>query len=132
YYLTLTGLTQSVVGFIAGLDVAPIIVVAGLVLLYAFLGFFMDQIAILYLTLPLSIPIVEALDFNIYWFAILIVAAAETGLVTPPVGMNCFVAAAAAEESLEDTFAGVTPFIVAQFFVILILFLFPWLSTAFL
>ncbi|MDD2499011.1 MAG: TRAP transporter large permease subunit [Desulfitobacteriaceae bacterium] len=103
-----------------------------LVLLYAFLGFFMDQVAILYLTLPLSVPIVEALGINVFWFAVLIVAAAETGLVTPPVGMNCYVTSGATGETLETTFAGVAPFVIAEFAVLLLVFLVPWFATALL
>ena len=128
YYLTLTQLTTNIVTYIAGVDVSPTYIVLMLVLMYAFLGFFMDQVAILYLTLPLSIPIVESLDFNMFWFAILIVAAAETGLVTPPVGMNCYVTSGATGETLETTFSGVTPFVVAQFGVLLLLFFVPWFA----
>lgn len=130
YYLTLTQIAQQVVEVISNLDVNPSLIVLSLVILYALLGFFMDQVAILFLTLPLSVPIVEALDFNMYWFAILIVAAAETGLVTPPVGLNCYVAAGAANERLEDTFAGVMPFLIAQVAIIVLLFTVPWLSLA--
>jgi C4-dicarboxylate transporter, DctM subunit len=132
YYLTLTQLTTKLVNFIAGLDVGAAYIMLAFVLLYALLGFFMDQVAILYLTLPLTIPIIEALGVDMFWFAILIVAAAETGLVTPPLGMNCYVASGATDESLETTFAGVTPFIIGQFSVIIILFLFPWFSTVLL
>jgi C4-dicarboxylate transporter DctM subunit len=132
YYLTLTQVTSKVVNFIAGLDVNAIYIMLALVLLYALLGFFMDQVAILFLTLPLTIPIVEALGLNVIWFGVLIVAAAETGLVTPPIGMNCYVTSGATGEKLETTFAGVTPFIIGQFAVILILFFFPWFATVLL
>ncbi|WP_339251776.1 TRAP transporter large permease [Sporosarcina sp. FSL W8-0480] len=129
YYLTLTQITRKLVVFISELDMAAIYIVLIFVLLYAFLGLFMDQVAILYLTLPLAIPVVEALGVDVIWFAILIVAAAETGLVTPPLGLNCYVASGTAGESLEETFKGVMPFVAAQFGVILILFLFPWLTS---
>ena len=132
YYLTLTQMTTKLVTFISSLPVSGTVIMLVLVLLYALLGFFMDQVAILYLTLPLCIPIVEALDLNIFWFAVLIVSAAATGLVTPPVGLNCYVVSATTGETLEKTFAGVAPFIVAEFVVLLLLFLFPWFSTALL
>ncbi len=127
YYLTLTQITRHLVDFIAGLDISAAYIVLIFVLLYAFLGLFMDQVAILYLTLPLAIPIVEALGVDVIWFAILIVAAAETGLVTPPLGLNCYVAAGATGESLEKTFKGVMPFVAAQFVMIFIIFFFPWI-----
>jgi tripartite ATP-independent transporter DctM subunit len=128
YYLTLTQVTSHVVSFISNLAIEPSLVILLLVVLYVFLGFFMDQVAILFLTLPLSVPIVENLGFDVYWFAILIVAASETGLVTPPVGLNCYVASSAADEPLEDTFAGVVPFLFAEFAVIALLFSVPWLT----
>jgi len=129
YYLTLTQITSKIVIFISNLDVSASLIVLIFVLLYAFLGLFMDQVAILYLTLPLAIPVVEALGVDVIWFAILIVAAAETGLVTPPLGLNCYVASGATGESLEKTFKGVMPFVVGQFAVIFILFFFPWLTS---
>lgn len=132
YYLTMTHIATDIVSFIGGLHIGPSYIMLALVLLYAFLGFFMDQVAILYLTLPLSVPIVEALGIDIYWFAVLIVAAAETGLVTPPVGMNCYVTSGATGESLETTFAGVTPFIIAEFAVLFLIFCFPWFATVLL
>ena len=132
YYLTLTQMTTKLVTFISSLPVSGAVIMLILVLLYALLGFFMDQVAILYLTLPLCIPIVEALDLNMFWFAVLIVSAAATGLVTPPVGLNCYVVSATTGEPLEKTFSGVAPFIVAEFGVLLLLFLFPWFSTALL
>ncbi len=130
YYLTLTQVTNQVVAYISALPVEASLIVLFLVVLYAVLGFFMDQVAILFLTLPLSVPIVENLGFDVYWFAVLIVAAAETGLVTPPVGLNCYVASGAANESLEETFAGVGPFLIAEVAVIALLFCVPWLSLA--
>ncbi|MDD4753175.1 MAG: TRAP transporter large permease subunit [Desulfitobacteriaceae bacterium] len=132
YYLTLTHIATDVVSFIGSLNIGPSFIMLALVLLYAFLGFFMDQVAILYLTLPLSVPIVEALGINVFWFAVLIVAAAETGLVTPPVGMNCYVTSGATGETLETTFAGVAPFVIAEFAVLLLVFLVPWFATALL
>lgn len=129
YYLTLTQITRLLVTFISELDLAAVYIVLIFVLLYAFLGLFMDQVAILFLTLPLAIPVVEALGVDVIWFAILIVAAAETGLVTPPLGLNCYVASGATGESLEKTFKGVMPFVVAQFGVIFLIFFFPWLTS---
>lgn len=129
YYLTLTQITSKLVNFIAGLEIEAMYIVLIFVLLYAILGLFMDQVAILYLTLPLAIPIIEALGMDVIWFAILIVAAAETGLVTPPLGLNCYVASGVAGKPLEVAFKGVTPFVIAQFGIILLLFFFPWFTS---
>lgn len=129
YYLTLTQITSQLVSYIGGLNIEAMYIVLIFVLLYAFLGLFMDQVAILYLTLPLAIPIVEALGMDVIWFAILIVAAAETGLVTPPLGLNCYVASGVTGKPLEVAFKGVTPFVAAQFGIIMLLFFFPWLTS---
>src|SRR5699024_8686726 len=100
-----------------------------IVIIYLILGFFMDQIAILILTLPLTFPIIIALGFNPIWFGIIVTKAAEIGLVTPPVGMNVFVASSAAGEKTSVAFRGVFWFVVIEILLLIILISFPALST---
>lgn len=94
------------------------------------MGFFMDQVAILSLALPLVFPVVMELGFNAIWFGILFVALAEIGLVTPPMGLNVFVASAAGGESVETGFRGVWPYVLVQLVVLAVLIAWPQISLA--
>lgn len=129
YFLTITGVTQGLVAYVEGLDLSKYVIVSIIVLVYLVLGFFMDQMAILILMVPITFPMVMALDFNPIWFGIVITKAAEIGLVTPPVGMNVFVASGAAGVKPTETFKGVFWFVITDLAVLVMLMLIPELST---
>jgi TRAP-type C4-dicarboxylate transport system permease large subunit len=92
---------------------------------YLILGFFMDQMAIIALTVPVTLPIVEALGFDPIWFGIVVILLAEVGLITPPLGLNVFVTAKAARLPVETVFRGAVPFVIAILAVGIVLFAFP-------
>ncbi|PJE36511.1 C4-dicarboxylate ABC transporter permease [Pseudooceanicola lipolyticus] len=129
--------------WITGLEHAPIITLIMILLAYAVLGMFMDAIGMLLLTLPVVYPAVMALNGGEFvsaedsafgmsgpmcaiWFGILVVKMAEFCLITPPIGLNCFVVAGVRPDiSVQDVFRGVTPFFIADAITIALLVSFP-------
>ena len=91
---------------------------------------FLDAIGIFCITLPVVFPVIMKLGFDPIWFAIVLIKVTEIGLVTPPVGMNVYVAASAAEGELTvaDVFRGITPFILCDVVVLFLLIIFPDIS----
>ncbi|WP_260287170.1 TRAP transporter large permease [Peribacillus aracenensis] len=129
YFLTATQVTQNLINVVTDSGMSKWLVLAIVVVLYLILGFFMDQVAILILTLPFTFPLMMSLGFNPIWFGIVVTKTAEIGLVTPPVGMNVFVAAGAAGVKTHEAFRGVTRFVICELIILLILILFPVIST---
>lgn len=129
YYFTLTGVTQALVGMVGDLDVNRWVIFALIVLIYLVLGCFMDQIAILFLTVPVTLPIILSLGFDPFWFGVIVIITAEIGLVTPPVGLNVFVVAAYSNVKVQDIFIGVFPHVIAHLLVIALLAVFPAIVT---
>ena len=125
YYFTLTGFTQELVSYVGNLDVSRWFIFLLIVLLYLVLGCFLDQVAILFLTVPVVLPVVMALGFDPIWFGIIVIITAEVGLVTPPVGLNVYVVSAYSKIPVKDIFIGVTPHVIAHMLVILLLAMFP-------
>ena len=125
YFFALTRTTQDIVAAIGGLETSRWMILALILLGYLVLGFFMDQIAILILTVPVTLPIVQTLGFDPVWFGVIVVLTAEVGMVTPPMGLNAFVVARYARRSLEEIFRGVLPFVVALIIMIVVLTAFP-------
>jgi len=125
YYFTLTGFTQELVAYVGQLDVSRWVVFAIIILMYLVLGCIMDQIAILFLTVPVVLPLIISLGFDPIWFGIIVIVTAEVGLVTPPVGMNVFVVSAYSKIPVKDVFIGVTPHVIAHLFIIFLLCVFP-------
>ena len=106
-----------------------------LVVLMLFLGTLLDTASIILIVVPLFLPLVEPLGVNLVWFGIIVVIGAEIGLLTPPLGISCFVIKSTINDpniTLKDVFMGALPFAAVMLLVLLILIEFPILSTALL
>lgn len=106
-----------------------------LVVLMLFLGTLLDTASIILIVVPLFLPIVEPLGVSLVWFGIIVVIGAEIGLLTPPLGISCFVIKSTINDprvSLKDVFVGALPFALVMLLVLIILIEFPVLSTALL
>lgn len=125
YFITITRLTQDIITFVGALEVNRWVIMLILIAGYIVMGMFMDQMAILVLTVPIVVPLVVSLGFDPIWFGIVFIVVAELGMVTPPLGLNCFVVARYAERPLWEVFRGTFPHVVAHLFLIGLLLLFP-------
>ena len=125
YFLTLSRVTSDLAMWVGALQMAPILIMVVVLMGYIVLGFFMDQIAILILTVPVMLPIVTQLGFDPVWFGVIIVVTAEVGMVTPPMGMNVFVVARYTRRPLAELFRGVMPHVWAHLIVIALMLIFP-------
>ncbi len=98
------------------------------------LGTILDSASIMLLTLPIAIPILAGTGVDLIWLGVLVILAVEIGLLTPPFGIAVFVVKATlgptSPVTLNDIFAGAAPFAAMMFFVLVVVFLFPWLATA--
>jgi tripartite ATP-independent transporter DctM subunit len=129
--------------WLVGLEQSPMLTLLLILLAYAVLGMFMDAIGMLLLTLPVVFPAVIALNggpdvtaaesaFGVsgtgcaIWFGIIVVKMAELCLITPPIGLNCFVVAGVRPEcTVQDVYRGVTPFFIADVITIAVLIALP-------
>ncbi|GGE23185.1 TRAP transporter, DctM subunit [Gemmobacter megaterium] len=125
YFFTITRVTNDLANWVGALPMTPLAIMGVILLGYIILGFFMDQIAILILTVPVVLPIVLQLGFDPIWFGVIVVVTAEIGMVTPPLGMNVFVVARYTRRPLGELFRGVMPHVWAHLLVIAALTLFP-------
>jgi TRAP-type C4-dicarboxylate transport system permease large subunit len=126
-FTALTGIAGDLTAWAGGFDVPPWVIIASLSVLYIFLGTFMGSIEIMLLTLPIVIPIVQGLEYNLIWFGIIMIKYLEVGLISPPIGLNCFIikAVVGREVSIGQIFKGVTWFLVADVVTIVLLVAFP-------
>jgi C4-dicarboxylate transporter, DctM subunit len=130
YFLSVTRIPVQLSQFIVGLPVEPIIIILGVVLLYLFLGMFIEMISAMFLTLPILFPAIIALGYDPIWFGVLLVFLVEVALVTPPFGLSLFIVKGTIPGSdLKDIYKGVTPFIVADLVLIVLFISFPEIIT---
>lgn len=125
HYFTISGIAQSLITGASQSGYPPTVILIAIILVYLVLGLFMDQIAIIVLTVPITLPIVESFGYSPIWFGIIVTLAAEIGLVSPPLGLNVFVVAKYTKTKLKDVFIGVAPFVVGVLAVLALLTAFP-------
>lgn len=129
-FLGFTGLPAQFTTWVTSLDVPAYVIMIGILLVYGILGMFMDAIGMLLLTLPVVYPAVMALGYDSIWFGIIVVKMVEICLVTPPIGLNCFVVAAVRRDiPLATVFRGIAPFVIADAITISLFMIFPGLIT---
>ncbi len=120
-FLALTQAPDMLQLWLEGLDVAPVTVLVAILAIYILLGAVMDELAMILLTLPVFFPLVVGLDFGLardevaIWFGVLVLVVVGMGLISPPVGLNVFVAGGIARDvALPRIFGGVLPFLLAD------------------
>jgi C4-dicarboxylate transporter DctM subunit len=146
-FLGFSGLPESFANWIIALPFDPYMILLMILLGYVVLGMFIDAIGLLLLTLPVVYPAIILLNggpditaeqsaFGMtfsqvsIWFGIIVVKMAEVCLITPPIGLNCFVVAGVRKDiPVTDVFKGVTLFFVADVLTIIALVLFPSVIT---
>jgi tripartite ATP-independent transporter DctM subunit len=128
-FLAYTELPMSLAHNIANLALPPYAILILILILYIPLGMFMDPVSMVLLTIPIFVPIIGVLGFNMIWFGVIAVRLIELGLITPPVGLNCFVIAGVAKDvPLSRIFRGILPFIIMDIPIMAVLVAFPQIS----
>lgn len=129
-FLGFAGLPEAFSEWVVHLPVHRVVIIIGILMVYLVLGMFMDAIGMMLLTLPVFYPAVIALGYDPIWFGIIVVKMAGVCLVTPPIGLNCFVVGAVRRDiPLTAVFQGALPFVIADFVAISLFIAFPEIVT---
>lgn len=126
--MALFGILRTTLNFISTIPVGPWGILLLILGFYLILGLFMSQAPILFLTIPISFPLVSQLGFNPIWYGIVIVKTVEIGMVTPPFGVNVYVASGAVGVEPNTTFRGAIRFLIPDVAILILLLLFPQIA----
>src|SRR5699024_6039046 len=129
--LAYTGATKGLVDFALNMDLAPIITIIIMLIIVLILGTFIEPISIMMITIPLYIPVVTALEYDLVWFGILMLICLGLGNITPPFGILLFVmkGVSPANISMKDIYKSVIGIIVLQIICVIIMIIFPQIIT---
>ncbi|MEW5423807.1 TRAP transporter large permease [Amorphus sp. 3PC139-8] len=129
-FLAMAGVPRLMSDLVESWQLGTVEVILVMIVVYLILGMFLDPIGIMLLTLPVFLPMFDALEINLIWIGVLVVKMIEVGLLTPPVGMNAFVVknVVGSAVSLNQIFAGLLWFLVCEVVVIALLVALPGLS----
>ena len=130
------GIINTLNSFVNGINVPSIGIILIFILILMVLGCILDSTSILLLTTPLMCPIVRDMGYDMVWFGLVMIIAIETGMITPPFGMNVFTVKSSLhgikgneDVTVNDIFAGSLWFLIAIVIVDLICIFFPIVVT---
>ncbi len=129
FVLASVGLANQLLGFIAAQELGPTETLLLLVAFYIVLGFFIETLSLMIVTIPFVTPLVAQLGFDPVWFGILLIVLIEMALITPPVGLNLYVVQGVrGRGNLTEVMVGAIPFVIAMLIMVGLLILFPSLA----
>lgn len=122
-FLAFTGMPAYLSSYISGITDSPLGIMLICCAIYLVLGCFLDPLGVMLLTLPIMLPIIDRAHIDPIWAGIILVKMLEIGLLTPPLGLNCFVVRSTLGDqvSLGTIFAGTGWFLIAEFFIMVLL-----------
>ena len=129
--LAFTGAASGMTNFITHLSISPIVILIGMVTVVLMLGCFMETVAIMMITIPIYMPVINAFGYNTVWFGVIMLIALETGLITPPFGVTLFVMKGVAppQITMADIWKAVTPYVIIDILCIVLVLAMPFLAT---
>jgi C4-dicarboxylate transporter DctM subunit len=111
FTLASAGLGRELTEFMTGLGLTPLNTILVVVVLYIVLGFFIETLSLMVVTIPIIVPLVIAQGYDVIWFGILMIVLIEMALITPPVGLNLYVVQGARKSgSLNEVMLGALPY----------------------
>jgi C4-dicarboxylate transporter DctM subunit len=126
FTLASAGLGRELQMFLEGLGLSPIGTILVVVLMYIVLGFFIETLSLMVVTIPIIVPLIVAQGYDPIWFGILMIVLVEMALITPPVGLNLYVVQGARNSgNIAEVMLGAVPYVVAMLIMVAALIAFP-------
>ena len=126
--VTMYQIPNMLANSIMGISENKYVILLLITLIILFVGTFMETLSIIIIFAPLFLPVLVQLGVDPIHFGILLVVGAEIGMMTPPLGVNLFVASGISGLSMERVAKAIFPFVLTLIVGMLILLFIPWLS----
>jgi tripartite ATP-independent transporter DctM subunit len=128
--LSFSEITKGVGEVLLWIGGSPILTIIIMQVIVLVMGCFMESASIMLITLPIFMPLVKALGYNVVWFAVIYLINIETGLLTPPFGLNIFVMKAVAppDTLVREIYTAVAPFVLINMIVMGLIMAYPQIA----
>ncbi|MCJ8501523.1 TRAP transporter large permease [Desulfatitalea alkaliphila] len=132
FVLDAIGLAEMLKDFVNNLGMTPLNTLLVIIVLYIVLGFFVETLSLMVITVPIVTPVMVSVGYDPVWFGIMLILLIEMALITPPVGLNLFVVQGVrGRGNISEVMIGSLPFVVVIAMMIVVLILFPDLALIF-
>lgn len=129
-FFVTTRLPYEISEWMVGLSIPPLLVVILFLAILLPLGTAMEELSLMLILIPIMHPVVTGLGFDGIWFAILFLRMIQIAMISPPVGISCFVVAGVAEDlTVEKVFRGAFPFLCLDLLSVALFIAFPGIVT---
>jgi tripartite ATP-independent transporter DctM subunit len=130
FSMGVTGLPKRMTELVESLNLAPIVVLTVVLIIYLALGSIMDSNTVMFVTIPIVTPLITGMGYDLVWWGIINLIVLETGLISPPFGIHLFVlkSIAGTNVPLGTVYRGVMPFVIADLVKLILVVLFPALA----
>lgn len=125
-FIVLTQFPNELANWVQAAGLSPFWVLMAVMTLYVVLGTFLDEISMILITVPVTLPLVMAIGYDGVWFGIFVTVMCTIGLISPPTGMTVFVIQAQHPEiPVARIYLGTLPFLAADFVLVAIMIAAP-------
>jgi len=129
FTLASAGLGNELRQFLDGLGLTPLMTILVIVGIYIVLGFFIETLSLMVVTIPIIVPLVVEMGYDPIWFGILMIVLIEMALITPPVGLNLYVVQGARQSgTMSEVMLGAIPYVIAMLLMAVALIAFPQIA----
>jgi tripartite ATP-independent transporter DctM subunit len=129
FTLASAGFGNELRQFLDGLGLTPLMTILVIVCIYIVLGFFIETLSLMVVTIPIIVPLVVEMGYDPIWFGILMIVLIEMALITPPVGLNLYVVQGARQSgTMSEVMLGAIPYVVAMLLMAVALIAFPQIA----
>ena len=126
FFVGITALPEKAMAFLGTLNLPGLVVIALIMVAYLVLGSIMDSFAVMIITVPIVTPLILHMGYDLVWWGVVMLVVVETGVITPPFGLNVFVLKSMLPDvPMSAVFRGVGPFIAADLVKLVLIILFP-------
>jgi len=126
FTLASAGLGQELQTFLSNLGLSPFSFILVVVGIYIVLGFFIETLSLMVVTIPIIVPLVVEQGYDPIWFGILMIVLIEMALITPPVGLNLYVVQGARKSGkMSEVMMGTIPYVIIMLLMVAALIAFP-------
>ena len=126
FTLASAGLGAELKSILDGLGLSPLMTILVVVCIYIVLGFFIETLSLMVVTIPIIVPLILAQGYDVVWFGILMIVLIEMALISPPVGLNLYVVQGARKSGkMSEVMLGTIPFVIVMLIMVVALIAFP-------
>ncbi|MXW84959.1 MAG: TRAP transporter large permease [Boseongicola sp. SB0667_bin_21] len=126
FTLASAGLGAELKSMLDGLGLSPLMTILVVVCIYVVLGFFIETLSLMVVTIPIIVPLIIEQGYNVIWFGILMIVLIEMALISPPVGLNLYVVQGARKGGrMSEVMIGTIPFVLTMLLMVAALIAMP-------